>query len=62
MPIFYSVVARGTVVLAEHTAKQGNVSSIVKKILETIPTQQNVKKTYVLEKYAQPPSLKWPLL
>lgn len=52
MPIFYSVVARGTTVLVEHSAKQGNVSSIVKKILETIPTHTNVKKTYVLERCA----------
>ena len=52
MPIFYSVVARGTIVLVEHSAKPGNVSSIAKKILETIPTSTNVKKTYVLERYA----------
>lgn len=51
MPIFYSVVARGTIVLAEHSSKPGNVSSIAKKILETIPTATNVKKTYVLERY-----------
>lgn len=51
MPIFYSVVARGTIVLAEHSSKPGNVSSIAKKILETIPTATNVKKTYVLESY-----------
>lgn len=51
MPIFYSVVARGSIVLTEHSAKPGNVSSIAKKILETIPTATDTKKTYVLERY-----------
>jgi Regulated-SNARE-like domain len=39
MPILYAVVARGTVVLAEHNSTQGNTGAIARKVLEKIATQ-----------------------
>ncbi|XP_078157896.1 vesicle-associated membrane protein 711-like [Carex rostrata] len=39
MPILYSVVARGTVVLAEYNSTQGNTGIIARKVLEKIASQ-----------------------
>jgi len=48
MPLIYTVVARGTTVLAEHTMKgnAGNYAKVVKRILEKIPPNDG-KMSYV---------------
>ena len=51
MPIIYSVVARGTVVLAEFSSARGNFDQVARKILEKIPTQTNSKMSYVYERH-----------
>ena len=52
MPILYSLVARGTVVLADYTdGNSTNIQSIVKKLLESIAADSSVtKKTYEFER------------
>ena len=49
MPIIYSVVARGTTVLAEYTSQnsKGNFDQVSKKILEKIPTEHDSKMSYI---------------
>lgn len=37
MPILYSLVARGTAVLAEYSATAGNANSVARRILENLP-------------------------
>jgi vesicle-associated membrane protein 7 len=37
MPILYSLVARGTAVLAEYSAAAGNANSVARRILENLP-------------------------
>jgi len=51
MPIIYSVVARGTVVLAEFSSARGNFDQVARKILEKIPTSANSKMSYVYERH-----------
>eukprot|EP01091_Cochliopodium_minus_P005499 TRINITY_DN15416_c0_g1_i1.p1 TRINITY_DN15416_c0_g1~~TRINITY_DN15416_c0_g1_i1.p1 ORF type:complete len:228 (-),score=56.73 TRINITY_DN15416_c0_g1_i1:93-776(-) len=52
MPILYSVIARDTNILAEHTNATGNFISITKVILEKIsPPQEGLKKSYVYDKH-----------
>lgn len=50
MPILYSVVARGPVVLAKHAAYAGNFDEITEKILAKIPPK-NDKLTYTQGSY-----------
>ncbi|EFA80046.1 synaptobrevin domain-containing protein [Heterostelium album PN500] len=50
MPLIYSLVARGSTVLAEYTNTTGNFQSITKRILELIPPNET-KMSYVYEKY-----------
>lgn len=50
MPIIYSLVSRGTSVLAEYTATTGNFATITRRILAKIPVQNN-KMSYVYDKY-----------
>lgn len=45
MPILYSVVARGTIILAKHAACVGNFEEVTAKILAKIPPE-NDKLTY----------------
>jgi hypothetical protein len=49
MPITYSVVARGTTILAEFSAQSGNYNALVKKVLEKIPATNN-RQTYTFER------------
>ncbi|TPX37730.1 hypothetical protein SmJEL517_g00480 [Synchytrium microbalum] len=52
MPIIYGLVARGSVLLAEHCASTGNYQTVVTHILEKIPDDgQNSKMTYVYDRY-----------
>jgi vesicle-associated membrane protein 7 len=50
MPIIYSVVARGTVVLAEFSQAKGNFDQVSRRILEKIPTEHNSKMSYVYDR------------
>ncbi|EGC32919.1 hypothetical protein DICPUDRAFT_37568 [Dictyostelium purpureum] len=50
MPIIYSLVARGSSVLAEFTNTTGNFTTITKRILDLIPPN-DTKMSYVYEKY-----------
>lgn len=50
MPIIYSIVARGTTVLAEFSAAQGNFAEVTRRILEKIPAQDS-KMSYVYDKH-----------
>jgi len=51
MPIIYSVVSKGTVVLAEFANAKGNFDQVVRRILEKIPTTANSKMSYVYERH-----------
>ena len=59
MPLIYSVVARGTIVLAEFSTAKGNFSEIARKILEKVPNQHNSKMSYVYERYIFSVCFKW---
>lgn len=50
MPIIYSLVARGTCVLAEYTGTNGNFTTVTRRILEKIPSQ-NDKMSYVYDRH-----------
>lgn len=51
MPIIYSLVARGTCVLAEHTTTSGNFTTVTRRILEKIPLDMETKMSYVYDKH-----------
>jgi len=51
MPLIYTVVARGTVVLAEFSTAKGNFDEVARKILEKAPSQHNSKMSYVYERH-----------
>lgn len=50
MPILYSVVARGTVILAKHATCAGNFDEVTENILAKIPPQPD-KLTYSQASY-----------
>jgi hypothetical protein len=50
MPIIYSIVARGNVVLAEHSTAKGNFDTVTRRILEKIPTTHDSKMSYVYDR------------
>jgi vesicle-associated membrane protein 7 len=50
MSIIYGLVARGSVILAEHTSSSGNFTQVTQAILEKIPPN-NSKLTYVYDRY-----------
>ena len=50
MPIIYSVVARGSTVLAEYSITSGNFTTIATRILGKIP-QHNDKMSYSADRY-----------
>ena len=56
MSIIYTVVARGSTVLAEYSSSSGNFTQISRRILEKIP-QQDGKMSYVYDKFVHIPSL-----
>lgn len=51
MAIIYAVVARGSVVLAEHTDSQGNFITVTHRILEKIPNESDFMKSYKYDQY-----------
>jgi len=51
MPIIYSIVTRGTIVLAEFSTAKGNFDDVARKILEKVSSQQNSKMSYVYERH-----------
>ncbi|KAK9717141.1 hypothetical protein K7432_006416, partial [Basidiobolus ranarum] len=50
MSLIYGLVARGSVILAEHANSSGNFTSVTQHILEKIPPN-NSKLTYVYDRY-----------
>jgi len=50
MSIIYSIVARGSTVLAEYSSSTGNFTQITRRILDKIP-QQDGKMSYVYDKH-----------
>ena len=46
MGIIYSVVARGTIILAQYAAHHGNFTEVSQQVLELVPTDVNSKLTY----------------
>mmetsp|Transcript_19649 Transcript_19649/g.59428 ORF Transcript_19649/g.59428 Transcript_19649/m.59428 type:complete len:220 (+) Transcript_19649:184-843(+) len=50
MPLIYSFVARGTVVLADYTAYTGNFSTVAIQCLEKVPANNN-KFTFTCDKH-----------
>jgi len=50
MPIIYSLVARGSTVLAEYTNTTGNFTTVTQSILDKIPST-NSKMSYVYDRY-----------
>jgi vesicle-associated membrane protein 7 len=44
--IIYSVVARGSIILAQYAAHQGNFTEVSQQVLELVPTDVNSKLTY----------------
>jgi len=51
MPIIYSLVARGTTILAEYSTAKGNFDEVARRILEKVPSQTNSKMSYVYERH-----------
>jgi len=51
MPIIYSIVARGNVILAEYANAKGNFDQVVRRILEKIATTAEMKMCYVYERH-----------
>lgn len=53
MPIIYSLVSRGAIVLAEHASSKGNFTTVARRILEKLPATagQNQKMSYVYDKH-----------
>jgi hypothetical protein len=50
MPILYSVVARGSTLLAEYSSAKGNFDQVARKILDKIPSTQESKMSYVYDR------------
>lgn len=46
MPILFSVIARGTTVLAKYASCAGNFTEVTEQILAKIPQNENSKLTY----------------
>ena len=44
--IIYTVVARGTVILAQYASHHGNFTEVSQQVLELVPTDGNSKLTY----------------
>ncbi|CAH9072124.1 unnamed protein product [Cuscuta epithymum] len=51
MAILYSLVARGPVVLAEHSATSTNASTIARQVLEKIPGSNDTNISYSQDRY-----------
>ncbi len=51
--IIYTVVARGTVVLAHHAAVHGNFGEVSQQVLEKIPADVDGRLTYASGEYVR---------
>jgi vesicle-associated membrane protein 7 len=49
--IIYSVVARGSIILAQYAAHHGNFTEVSQQVLELVPTDINSKLTYATRDY-----------
>jgi len=53
MPLIYSLIARGTTILAEYNipSVSGNFALVTRRILEKIPANQNSKMSYMYDRH-----------
>jgi len=51
MPLLYSVIARGTVILAKHASCPGNFVEVTEQILSKVNSKENSKLTYSHARY-----------
>jgi len=51
MPIFYALVARGTIVLTEHTPRSGNFTTVTRVLLSKINPASDSKMSYIYDDY-----------
>lgn len=51
MAIFYALVARGTVVLAEFSAVTGNTGAVSRRILEKLPAESDSRLCFSQDRY-----------
>ncbi|KAH1225197.1 Vesicle-associated membrane protein 714 [Glycine max] len=51
MAIFYALVARGTVVLAEFSAVTGNTGAVARRILEKLPAESDSRLCFSQDRY-----------
>ena len=49
--ILYALVSRGTIVLAECSATQGNANTIARRILERLPASDSVRQSYTQDRH-----------
>jgi vesicle-associated membrane protein 7 len=49
MPIIYSLVGRGSIVLCEYSTNKGNFTQVARTIMQKVP-QTNSKMSYIYEK------------
>lgn len=49
MPMFYALVARGTIVLAEHTSRSGNFPTVTRMLLGRISPTSDSKMSYLYD-------------
>lgn len=50
MSLIYSVVARGSTILAEYATARGTFNQVISRILEKIPTTHDSKMSYVYDR------------
>lgn len=51
MPIFYALVARGSIVLTEHTPRTGNFNTVTRVLLGKINASADAKMSYIYDDY-----------
>lgn len=50
-PLLYSLVAFGTIFLAEYSVEKGNFSQVVKPILDKVSASNTSKTSYLYDEY-----------
>jgi len=51
MPVFYALIARGTVVLTEYTPRSGNFTTVTRVLLGKINPASDSKMSYIYDEY-----------
>lgn len=51
MPVFYGLVARGTIVLTEYTARSGNFTTVTRMLLGKINPASDAKMSYIYDDF-----------